>query len=212
MKDDKWITGRPWVELYFAPGQGDGDGTEEKDATEAITRNLRHSRGLTTRWDIEGLNLTSDGPVSIKMAAAQRRRRAEWGEFQHEAVEMIPLKTLFYWGDDMRSKKWTDYGILRINGGKRVKVVVEIVHMKAGSIQCRPKGAVMPLTSKRAHDFRDFCVNMLANYPERISRATETELVQVHHGLEDKHHVFEVRGGDTKDIIHTWGSDSDETT
>lgn len=58
------------------------------------------------------------------------------------------------------------------------------------------------MCSKDEHRFREWCLNLLADYPEAIFSRNEEGMLLVNYVVEAKHHIFAVTTRETDQITH----------
>lgn len=206
VRNDIWQTGRPWVERLFA--QPTECLTKESNGARKLRKKLRHSDGLRTRWQIEGLHCEFRELATGEMTKMTKVLRKQAGEFIPHAIGRIPLDTIELWNAQGERNEWRDFKALTAGAKhKHVKDLLEVRYVRKGEIIFTPMEHSMPMRSGVAHLYREFCLALLAAYPEiAFPRAGEV-IIKVKHPLEDKNHVFEIQhDSDGVGVQHTWRS------
>ncbi|KAL3664812.1 hypothetical protein V7S43_009992 [Phytophthora oleae] len=95
-----------------------------------------------------------------------------------------------------------------ITGAKTLKVMdlITITTGSNGAVIFRPTALQLPLEGRQAHLLGEVCICICAIYPELGAIRRRENWLDVHHKLEDKHHVFEIDLQSTDTVVHSWGS------
>ncbi|KAH7492240.1 uncharacterized protein KRP23_1152 [Phytophthora ramorum] len=194
---DMWKAGRSWATYALVDYEEDQQRVHE--AGVELRKRLRHRNGLVTRWITSGLHCAFQELAKSPMALMTKRRRSSRGEFIHANFGNLPLQAVELWTSDGKTRKWSQYRNL-VQGvtNKTIEEVVEVEWNAVGDVMIVPMQYHLPLTSTIAHEFRELWSELAFN-PQKA------EVLQMHRGLDDPHHVFTVHG-DSGVVRHSWST------
>ncbi|KAG6947070.1 hypothetical protein JG688_00015711 [Phytophthora aleatoria] len=92
VRDSLWATGRPWVESSWV--EPEREVPEGGNSDEDLRALLRHSNGLVTRWNSNGLRCSFEGLANSEFMKTKRQREVESGAFSYEAFLRLPAATI----------------------------------------------------------------------------------------------------------------------
>ncbi|GMF59556.1 unnamed protein product [Phytophthora fragariaefolia] len=151
-----------------------------------LRKEMRRSNRVVTSWTKTGLRITCSDHAKQAMIKRRNRRHKERGHWLDGAWKDVQLTTL-YLGDSQGNEcKWATYKkIFSQVAGSRLQEVMDIQWLVSGEVVLTPTTRTMPMKSGEAHSFRELSLNVLANYPELISRQVEVNQLHISHNLED---------------------------
>lgn len=191
IREDMRLTGRPWTQLLFTE-HDKGDKYMGPDVRE-LRSQLRHNKGLSTRWQTEGLKCECKGLAHGPMLKMILTRKSTRGEFMIQTFGQVPLTTVALWNVHGERNDWKDYRTLFTDAkNKTSRDIVQVTNMGKGQILFKPTAHLVPMESVEAHLFRYLCLAILATYPELSYSSPDQKFLKMTHQLEDKHHIFEV--------------------
>ncbi|KAF1795131.1 hypothetical protein GQ600_5290 [Phytophthora cactorum] len=146
------------------------------------------------------------------MAHRRNARQVVHGDFVHSTVEWLLLKQVRLrnaQGELIPRKHYKELG--NRLALVQVRDVVKIAYRGLGQVLFTPQQHTIPMASSQAHRFREFCLSLLAQFPELSTRPTEEAALSVHHPLEDPHHRFWVGRTETgATTMHGWSTTEQE--